>query len=207
MRNILIINEFELFFRMRLLMFSILFIFIGQTLFSQSTVKLNEYNVFLNGKISPVMSLSTSSKLGEKWKFKTYFYASENWGEGLVGFSYKFTDWFELGYIGGFQVNGKSFLRGAPIFGVNVKHYSVQGFYEHGGDFMRGKIKAFYNFTHVRYGFEAVRSGDLYAIGPRSEVYLFKKFLKIWGSVLYAYNEKSPVDPIAGQLGFLFTFK
>jgi hypothetical protein len=145
----------------------------------QSVFKINEYNIYYNDDLMPVITLFTNHQFSEKLSITGYFYVNaypkNSWGEGLVGVTYTPVKGVSVGFLGGFQSNETEIWRVSPIVILSKNRFSFSGAFEFGGKRYRWDAMGFYSVKAFKFGAEFIRYYSMYAAGPRVEFSFIKK--------------------------------
>ncbi|MEI7500470.1 MAG: hypothetical protein WCK84_08455 [Bacteroidota bacterium] len=146
----------------------------GQTIF-----KINQYNIYSNKELMPIITLFTNHQFSEKVSVTSYFYINaypkNSWGEGLAGITYTPVKGISLGFLCGFQSNETEIWRVSPIIMLSKNRFSFFGAFEFGGKRYRWDAMAFYSVKAFKFGAEFIRYYQMYATGPRIEFTFLKK--------------------------------
>jgi hypothetical protein len=145
----------------------------------QSIFKINQYNIYYNNGLMPIVTLFTNHQFNNKLSVSSYFYVNayqkNSWGEGLVGITYTPVQGVSIGFLGGLQSNETEIWRVSPIILLNKKQFSFFGSFEFGGKRYRWDDMAFYSVKAFKFGAEFIRYYQMYAAGPRVEFSFIKK--------------------------------
>lgn len=153
---------------------------------AQSKYQLGCYGLYYMDDVKPTVSVFYTNELSKKFTLINYFYTDKNWGQGIFGVKYRFTDWFQAGCMAGLQTNNKEMFRYAPVFWLKKNKSSLFGIFEKGGQRDRFKLLYYYKFgKQLKAGLYGIKFIDIYAFGPRSEIKLGKTPFSIWGTPLY----------------------
>jgi len=169
----------------------------GQTVF-----KINQYNIYSQNELMPVITLFTNHQFSEKISVTGYFYVNAypkgSWGEGLAGITYTPVRGISLGFLAGFQSNETELWRISPIILLSKNRFSFFGAFEFGGKRYRWDAMGFYSVKAFKFGAEFIRYYQMYATGPRVEfTFLKKQPVTIFFTGLWNWTQKS-FDPMFG---------
>lgn len=144
----------------------------------QTQFKINQYNVYYNKALMPVITLFTNHKITETISATSYFYINAmpetGWGEGLAGLTWTPVRGVSVGLLGGLQSNEAQVFRLSPIVLLNRDRFSFFGAFEFGGDRYRWDAMGFYSVGPLKIGAELIRYYKMYAAGPRAEITFWK---------------------------------
>ncbi|MGA2821891.1 MAG: hypothetical protein ABSE72_00010 [Bacteroidales bacterium] len=146
---------------------------------SQSIFKINQYNIYYNNGLMPIITLFTDHQFSKKLSISSYFYVNayqkNSWGEGLVGVTYTPVQGVSVGFLGGLQSNETEIWRVSPIIMLSKNRFSLFGAFEFGGKRYRWDDMVFYSVKAFKFGAELIRYYQMYAAGPRVEFSFIKK--------------------------------
>jgi hypothetical protein len=152
---------------------------ISSSVGGQSVFKINEYNIYYNDGLMPIITLFTNHQFSEKLSITSYFYVNaypkNSWGEGLVGVTYTPVKGVSVGFLAGFQSNETEIWRVSPIIMLSKNRFSFSGAFEFGGKRYRWDAMGFYSVKSFKFGAEFIRYYSMYAAGPRVEFSFIKK--------------------------------
>ncbi len=163
----------------------------GQTVF-----KINQYNIYSNNELMPVITLFTNHQFSNKISVTGYFYVNAypkgSWGEGLAGITYTPVRGISLGFLAGFQSNETELWRISPIVMLSKDRFSFFGAFEFGGKRYRWDAMGFYSVKSFKFGAEFIRYYQMYATGPRIEfTFLKKQPITIFYTGLWNFTQES----------------
>lgn len=190
---------------MQKLTFLIIILFcISVKSFSQTAMKVHNYYFYYDNKVTkPTMTISTMTKIHEKFYFSTYTIVRHSWGQCVLGFDVAATDWMILGFKTGIQTetNG-SMGRYSPIVYIQKNKWNIFGVYEWGGYRDRSQGMLCYRLKNLNPGIMEAHNGDLVAIGPMLEYSIPKTVFTFYGSAMTVLKD----GKFASQFGLYIKF-
>lgn len=187
------------------LLFALLAVLLPMNLTAQTSLAVASQNV-INSKseIAPTMWSTTTTKINDHVGLYTWYLASKNWGEAVVGPAFFPKKWMEIDLAAGLETDKRPLRTQAQIWMGNAKG-SFLAAVEYGGSgfwyVAEGNINVLTTrFETIGVGYRAQR---FVGIGPRFQMLGSNRKLKLWASPIMWDTEKHGVTN--SMFGLVFT--